>query len=156
MWCLEDYQVRYLRNKLTKCSLTVVCRRPEKIVCRSNSLCFFTVHAPTHVSLELCTFRCLVGHVFQRSGPVDRNMCATMVNMSQVIISPNLICKFHILGLTVLLSPFPIFVELESFFCFFPLFFRSVQICKIVQIFTFRKPLLASVPHLMSSKFFSF
>jgi hypothetical protein len=66
--------------------------RTDKVVCRSNSLCFSAVHAPTHVSLEICTFRCLVGHVFQRSGPVDRNMFATMVNMSQVIFSSNLIC----------------------------------------------------------------
>jgi hypothetical protein len=81
MWCLEDYQVRYFRNKLTIYSLTVVYRRPDKVVYLSNSLCFFVVHVPTHLSLEICTFRCLVGHVFQRSGPVDRNMCETMVNM---------------------------------------------------------------------------
>jgi hypothetical protein len=55
-----------------------------KVVCNSNSLCFFPAHAPTHVSIDLWTFRCLVGHVFQRSGPVDRNMCGTIVNMSQV------------------------------------------------------------------------
>ena len=88
------------RNKLTKCSLTVVCRRSDKVVCRSNSLCFFETHTPTHVSLEICTFRCLVGHVFQRSRPVDRNICATTVNMSQVMICPDLIYKIHILGLT--------------------------------------------------------
>jgi len=93
MWCLEDYQVRYLRKKLTKYRLTVVCRRSDKVVCRLNSLCFFTVHGPTQVSLEICTFRCLVGHVFQRSGPVDPNMSVTTVNMSQVMICPDLIWK---------------------------------------------------------------
>jgi hypothetical protein len=110
-----------LRNKLPTCSLTVVYRRPDKVVCRSNSLCFFAAHAPTHVSLEMCTFRCLVGHVFQRSGPVDRNMCATMVNLSQVIISPNLICKIHIPGLTARWSS-------KAFLFFFNLFSESSKL----------------------------
>ena len=61
---------------------------------RSNSLCFFVTHTPTHVSIEFYTFRCLVGHVFQKSGPVGRNVCGTMINMSQVtlvLISPDFI-----------------------------------------------------------------
>ncbi len=78
------------------------CKRPHKVGCRSNWLCFFETYTPTHVSIELFTFRCLLGHEFQRSGPVGRNVCGTMVNMSQVIISPDLICKIHILGLTAL------------------------------------------------------
>ena len=65
-------------------------------------VCFIVTPTPTHVSIEICVFRCLVGHVFQRSGPVGHNVCGTMVNMSQVMISPDFICKIHILGLTVL------------------------------------------------------
>ncbi len=102
MWCLEVHQVRYLRNGLRKCNLSVDYRRPHKVGCRSNSLCFFVTHTPTHLSIELYTFRCLVGHVFQRSGPVGLNVCGLMVNMPQVMISPDFICKIHILGLPVL------------------------------------------------------
>ena len=141
---MEDYQVRYLRNKLTIYSLTVVWRRSDKVVCRSNSLCFFATHAPTHVSLEICTFRCLVGHVFQRSGPVDRNMCGTMVNMSQVMISPDLIYKIHILGLTSLHSPIPIFWRSKSFLFFFNLFSERATNLQNFQRYTFRQPLLTS------------
>ncbi len=91
-----------LRNGLRTYSLTVVCRKTWKVGCRSNSLCLFVTYTPTHVSIELCIFRCLVGHVFQRCGPVVRNVCRTMVNMSQVMISPDFICKIHIICLTTL------------------------------------------------------
>ena len=108
---MEDCQVRYLRNKLPKYSLTVVCRRSDKVVCRSNSLCFFAVHAPTHVSLEICIFRCLVGHVFQRSSPVDRNMFLSFWTLNPATPFP--------------LLSIPHFVGARKLFCFFPIFFRK-------------------------------
>ena len=42
--------------------LTVSCKRPEKLACRSNSLCFCGAHASSHVSSEIYTFTCLLGH----------------------------------------------------------------------------------------------
>ena len=102
MWCFDVHQVRYLHNGLRKYSLTVLCRNPRIVGSRSNSLCFFVSCTHTHVSIEICIFRCLVGHVFQRYGPGVRNVCRTMVNMYQVMISPDFICKIHILCLTVL------------------------------------------------------
>ena len=66
LYCLEEDLLRYLRNGRTKCALTVSCRRPEKLVCRSNSLCFCAAQASAHVSSEIYVFRCLLGHVCQR------------------------------------------------------------------------------------------
>ena len=61
MWCLEHSRVRYIRNRRRKYVLTGDCRTSQKVGYRSNSLCFFTVHTLDHVSLEMCTFGCLVG-----------------------------------------------------------------------------------------------
>ena len=72
VWCLEQDQLCYLRNRRTKWVLTVSCGRPGKLGYRSNSLCFCAVHTTSHVSSEFCTFKCLVGHPCQRCGPVSR------------------------------------------------------------------------------------
>ena len=71
VWCLHQHQLCYLRNRRTKCALTVSYRRPGKLGCRSNSPSCCAAQATSHVSSELCTFRCLVGHVCQRCGPVS-------------------------------------------------------------------------------------
>ncbi len=76
VWYLEDYQVRHLRNgrtQITQCGLTVVGRRSDKLGWRVNSMCFCVTHVHSHVSSEVCTFRCLVTDVCQRSGPVTCN-----------------------------------------------------------------------------------
>jgi hypothetical protein len=72
VWCLEQDQLWYLRNRRTKCVLTVSCRRSDKLGWPSNSLCFCSVHTTSHVPSELFTFKCLGGHVCQRWGPVSR------------------------------------------------------------------------------------
>jgi hypothetical protein len=71
VWCLEQDQFGYLRNRRTKYVLSVSCRKPGKLGCRSNSLCVCVVHTTSHVSSEFFTFKCLVGHVCQRCGPVS-------------------------------------------------------------------------------------
>ncbi len=70
---LEDDQLRCLRNGRTKCTLTVSCRRPDKLGCRSNSLCVCVAHTSSYVSAKFCTFRCLVGDVCQRYGSLAHN-----------------------------------------------------------------------------------
>jgi hypothetical protein len=72
-WWLEDDQLRCLHNGRTKCTLTVSCRNPDKLGCRSNSLCFWAAHTSSYVSTKFCTFRCLVGDVCQRYGPLTHN-----------------------------------------------------------------------------------
>jgi hypothetical protein len=56
-----------LRIGRSNFSLTVSGRRPGKLGCRSNSLCFCSEDTSSHVSSDLYTFRCLHGHVCQRS-----------------------------------------------------------------------------------------
>jgi hypothetical protein len=58
----------------------------------------------SHVSSELCTFRCLVGHVCQRCGPVSHNTVGTMVDVCQVMIVHTIICKIQASRLTTLVS----------------------------------------------------
>jgi hypothetical protein len=86
VWCLQQHQLCYLHNRRTKCALTVSWRRPGKLGCRSNSPSFCAAQATSHVSSELCTFRCLVGHVWQRCGPVSCNTVGTMVDVCQVMV----------------------------------------------------------------------
>ncbi len=40
VWCLQQHQLCYLHNKRTKFALTVSCRNPGKLCCRSNSPSF--------------------------------------------------------------------------------------------------------------------
>jgi hypothetical protein len=87
----------------TKCALTVSCRSPGKLGCRSNSPSFCTEQATSHVSSELCTFRCLVRHVCQRCGPVSRKTVGTMVDACQVMITHTIICQIQSLRLTTLM-----------------------------------------------------
>jgi hypothetical protein len=80
----------------------VSCRRTGKLGCRSNSPSFCVTQATSHVSSELYTFRCLVGHVCQRCGPVSRNTVGTMVDVCQVMIVHTIICKIQASRLTTL------------------------------------------------------
>ena len=73
VWCLEEDWDRYLRKDEQNEVLTVDSRMPTKLDCRSDSLCFCAVNAPSHVSSEVYTFTSLDGHVCQRSGPLERN-----------------------------------------------------------------------------------
>jgi hypothetical protein len=91
VWCLQQHQLCYLRNRRPKCALTVSCRRPGKLGCRSNSPSFCAAQATSHVSSELCTFRCLVGHVWQICGPVSRNTVGTMVDVCHVMVAHTII-----------------------------------------------------------------
>jgi hypothetical protein len=102
VWCLQQHQLCYLRNRRTKCALTVSWRRPGKLGCRSNSPSFCAAQATSHVSSELCTFRCLVGHVWQRCGPVSRNTVGTMVDVCQVMVAHTIICKIQASRLSTL------------------------------------------------------
>ncbi len=102
VWCLQQHQRCYLRNRRTKCALTVSCRRPGKLGCRSNSPSLWAAQATSHVSSELCTFRCLLGHVCQRCGPVSRNTVGTMVDVCQVMVAHTIICKIQASRLSTL------------------------------------------------------
>jgi hypothetical protein len=62
----------------------------------SNSLCFCPAYTSSYVSSEFCTFRCLVGDVCQRYGPLPQCRVKTM-NIPQVMISHTLDCKIHTL-----------------------------------------------------------
>ncbi len=44
-------------------------QRPDKLGCRSNSLCFCAPHTSSYVFSKFFTFRCLVGDVCQGYGP---------------------------------------------------------------------------------------
>jgi hypothetical protein len=101
VWCLQQDQLCYLRNRRTK-TLDVSYRTPDKLGSRSNSLTFCTVSEKSHTSLELCTFRCLVGHVCQRWGPVSCKTVGTMVDVFQVMIVNTIICKIQDSRLTTL------------------------------------------------------
>ncbi len=127
VWCLQQHQRCYLRNRRTKCALTVSCRRPGKLGCRSNSPSLCAAQATSHVSSELCTFRCLVGHVWQRCGPVSRNTVGTMVDVCQVLVAHTIICKIQASRLTTLVRNEP-FSPPNSFFVF--LHFQIVQNAK--------------------------
>ena len=121
------------------------CRRPGKLGCRSNSPSFCEAQATSHVSSELCTFRCLVGHVCQRCGPVSRNTVGTMVDVCQVMIAHTIICKIQASRLTTL-------VRNES---------RCSCSCTEILAFLTMKlelpsPLLSHSPFLSSKHFFSF
>jgi hypothetical protein len=50
VWCLEQHELRCLRNGRTECALTVSCRRRGKLGCRANLLPFCAAHATSHVS----------------------------------------------------------------------------------------------------------
>ncbi len=97
-WWLDDDQRHCLSNERTNYSLTMSFRRPVKLGCRSNSLCFCTTHTSSHVSSELCTFRCLHGHVCQRSCGVVCHEVRNMVKNSQVTITHVLDCNIHTRG----------------------------------------------------------
>ncbi len=81
VWCLQWDQLCYLRNRRTKCALTVSCTRPGKFGCRSNWVSFCTVYPTSHVSSEFSTFRCLIGRVCQRDGPVSPKTVGTMFDL---------------------------------------------------------------------------
>jgi hypothetical protein len=100
MCCLEATVCFSYRR--TKCALTVSWRRPGKLGCRSNSPSLCAAQATSHVSSELCTFRCLLGHVCQRCAPVSRNTVGTMVDVCQVMVAHTIICKIQTSRLTTL------------------------------------------------------
>ena len=145
VWCLQQHQRCYLRNRRTKCALTVSCRRTGKLGCRSNSPSLCAAQATSHVSSELCTFRCLLGHVCQRCGPVSRNTVGTMVDVCQVMIAHTIICKIQASRLTTL-------VRNESS-C-------SCSCTEILAFLTMKlelpSPLLSDSPFLSSEQFFCF
>ena len=120
-------------------------RTSQKVGCRSNSLCFCVAHALLHVSLELCTFTCLVGHVCQRCGPVSWKTVGSMVDVCQVMIAHTIIGKIQVSRLTTLVCN-------ES---------RSSCSCTEILAFLTMKlespcPLLSHSPFLSSKHFFSF
>ncbi len=145
VWCLQQHQHCYLRNRRTKCVFTVSCRRPDKLGCRSNSPSFCAAQVTSHVSSELWTFRCLLGHVCQRCGPVSRNTVGTMVDVCQVMMVPTIICKIQVSRLTTL-------VRNESR-C-------SCNCTEILALLTMKlelpSPLLSDSPFLSSEQFFCF
>ncbi len=66
--------------------------------------CLFPTKATSHVSSYLWTFRCLVGHVCQRCGPVSWKTTGTIVDVSQVKIDHTIICKIQTSRLTTRVS----------------------------------------------------
>jgi len=63
-----------------------------------NLLRFFAVNAPSHVSAELRTFKCLVWAVCQSFGPVWhllRNHGEIQLTLYSVMLPHSLICKVH-------------------------------------------------------------
>jgi hypothetical protein len=50
VWCLEQHELRCLRNGRTEYALTVSYRRRGKLGCRANSLPFCGAHENSHVS----------------------------------------------------------------------------------------------------------
>ncbi len=103
VWCLNQHELRYLCNRRTEYTLTVSFRRRDKLGCRSNSLSFCVTHPTSHVSSYLFSFRCLDRHVCETYGPVTRKTVWTMVDVSQVMIDHNIICKIHDSRLTTLM-----------------------------------------------------
>ena len=69
-----------------------------------SSLIVPLVQTTSHVSSELCTFRCLVGHVCQRCGPVSCKTVGTMVDVSEVMNVHTIICKINASRLTTYYS----------------------------------------------------
>jgi hypothetical protein len=109
------------------------------------SLCFLVPHTLSHVSLELYTCTCLVGHVCQRCGPVSRKTVGTMVDVCQVLIDHTIIGKIQSSSLTTLVC------------------YESRCSCSCTEILAFLTmklellPLLLSHPAFLTSKhFFSF
>ena len=142
---MEQHQLCYLRNRRTKCALTVSWRSPGKLGCRSNSPSFCAAQATSHVSSELCTFRCLVGHVCQRCGPVSLKTVGTMVDVCQVMMDHTIICKIQTSRLTTILRH------------------ESRCSCRCTEILAFLtmklelpSPLLSDSPFFSSKSFFVF
>jgi hypothetical protein len=61
------------------------------------------VHSSSHVSSELCTYRCLHGRVFERSCGDVCHEVRNIVKTSQVTIVHVLVCNIHTMGLTTVL-----------------------------------------------------
>ncbi len=64
---------------------------------------FCVVYTSSHVSSEICTFRCLHGHVCQRSFGVVCHEVRNIVKNSQVTIDHVLVCNIHTMSLTTVL-----------------------------------------------------